>query len=53
MIRGSYRMTQSRQPGETNKSACAARLRVCSASLGVVAVGLMRSLCERGVALSG
>ena len=50
MIRGSYRTTQSWQLAETNKSARAARLLVCSASLGVVQVGMLGSLRERGVA---
>jgi hypothetical protein len=49
MIRGSYRLTQSWQLAETNKSA-AARLLVCSTSLGVVQVGMLWSLRERGVA---
>jgi hypothetical protein len=50
MIRGSYRMTQPWQLVEANKSARAARSLVCSASLGVVPLGMLRSLGERGVA---
>jgi hypothetical protein len=53
MIRGSYRPTQSWQLAETNKSARAARLLVCSASLGVVQVDRLGSLRERGVARDG
>jgi hypothetical protein len=52
MIRGSYRLTQSWQLAETNKSA-AARLLVCSTSLGVVQVDRLGSLRERGVARDG
>jgi hypothetical protein len=39
--------------GEMNKSARAAPLLVCSASLGVVQVDMLRSLRERGVAPDG
>jgi hypothetical protein len=53
MIRGSYRMTQSWQLAEMDKSARAAPLLVCSASLGVVQVDMLRSLRERGVAPDG
>jgi hypothetical protein len=49
MIRGSYGMTQSWQLVEANKSA-AARLLACSASLGVVPLGMLRSLDGRGIA---
>jgi hypothetical protein len=52
MMRGSYRSAQSWQLAETNKSARAARLLVCRASLGVVQGGMLRSPLERGVALN-
>ena len=50
MIRGSYRVTQSWQLVEMNKSARTAPLLVRSANLDVVRVGMLRSLRERGVA---
>jgi len=48
MIRGSCRATQSWQLVETNRSARAARLLACSASLNVVQVDMLGSLRERG-----
>jgi hypothetical protein len=53
MIRGSYRLTQSWQLVEANKSARAARSLVCSVSVGVVQVGMLGSLGGRGVARDG
>src|SRR5450755_2166582 len=53
MIRGSYRIAQSWQLVEAKKSACAVRLLACSASLGVVPLGMLRSLDGRGIARDG
>jgi hypothetical protein len=50
MISGSCRATQSWQLVETNRSARAAPLLVCSASLGVFQVDMLGSLRQRGVA---